>query len=267
MEHTDKSDKPQKPGKDRYLQKVTRAFQETGRRIGRLLGKMPVEEIKKPYPKQLVVSSNPFEVRVALLEKNLPVEFLQEWKQEQGTVANIYRGRVTNVLPGMQAAFVDIGQEKAGFLYISEISETLLAEYESWGGEAPRKSKRRSHKIQDIVHEGQELIVQIAKDAMGTKGSRLTSHISLPGRFLVFMPTETHVGISRRISQGKERHRLREIIQKIKPIEHGVIVRTEAEGCSEEELAADLGYLVRLWQNIKKKSEESTPSSIRCSRR
>jgi ribonuclease G len=262
MENTDKSDKQQKPGKDRYLQKLTRVFQETGRRIGRLLGKMPVEEIKKPYPKQLVVSSNTFEVRVALLENNVAVEFLQEWKQEQGTVGNIYRGRVTNVLPGMQAAFVDIGQEKAGFLYISEVSETLLDEYESWGGKAPRKPRKRSQKIQDIVHEGQELIVQIAKDAMGTKGARLTSHISLPGRFIVFMPTETHVGISRRISQGKERHRLKEIIQKIKPIENGVIVRTEAEGCSEEELAADLGYLVRTWKKIKKKSEESPPATL-----
>ena len=198
-------DKPEKQSKDHVLQKVTRAFQETGRRIGRLLGKTSVEEIKKPYPKQLVVSSSPFEVRVALLEKNVPVEFLQDRKQDQGTVGNIYRGKVTNVLPGMQAAFVDIGQEKAGFLYISEISESLLEE-EGSGGRGPSgKHRKRSQKIEDVVRQGQEIIVQIAKDAMGTKGARLTSHISLPGRFLVFMPTETHVGISRRISDGKER--------------------------------------------------------------
>jgi ribonuclease G len=241
---------------------VTRAFQETGRRIGRLLGKTTVDEIKKPYPKQLVVSSSPFEVRVALLEKNIPVEFLQDRKQEQGTVGNIYRGKVTNVLPGMQAAFVDIGQEKAGFLYISEISESLLEEEGSSSRRPSGKHRKRTQKIEDVVHQGQELIVQIAKDAMGTKGARLTSHISLPGRFLVFMPTETHVGISRRISEGKERRRLRDIIQKIKPMENGVIVRTEAEGCSEEELAADLGYLVRVWKKILKKSEDSQPPML-----
>jgi len=241
---------------------VTRAFQETGRRIGRLLGKTSVDEIKKVYPKQLIVSSNPFEVRVALLEKNIPVEFLQDRVQEQGTVGNIYRGKVTNVLPGMQAAFVDIGQEKGGFLYISEISESLLEEDDRRGRKPSDKHRRRSQKIEDVVHKGQELIVQIAKDAMGTKGARLTAHISLPGRFLVFMPTETHVGISRRISDGKERRRLRDIIQKIKPMENGVIVRTEAEGCSEEELAADLGYLVRVWKKSLKKSDDSQPPEL-----
>jgi ribonuclease G len=248
--------------KDPYFQKVTRAFQETGKRIGKLLGRTTSEEIKKPYPKQMVVSSTPYEVRVAILEKNVPVEFLQEWKQDRGTVGNTYRGKVTKVLPGMQAAFVDIGQEKAGFLYIAEISESLLEDYESWGGAPPRRSRKRSQKIEDLVHQGQELLVQIAKDAMGTKGARITSHISLPGRYLVFMPTETHIGISRRISSGKERHRLRDIIQKIKPVEYGCIVRTEAEGCSEEELHADLEYLVRLWKKIQKDSESSSAPSL-----
>jgi len=241
---------------------VTRAFQETGRRLGRLLGRTTIEEVKKPYPKQLVVSTTPYEVRVALLENNVPVEFLQEWKEDRGTVGNIYRGRVTKVLPGMQAAFVDIGQEKAGFLYIAEISETLLDDYESGGGAPPRRSRKRSQKIEDLVHQDQELVVQIAKDAIGTKGARITSHISLPGRFLVFMPTEAHIGISRRISQGKERQRLREIIQKIKPVEYGCIVRTEAEGCSEDDLSADLEYLIRLWKKIQKTSESSPSPSL-----
>ena len=241
---------------------MTRAFQETGRRLGRLLGRTTIEEVKRPFPKQLIVSSTPYEVRVALLENNLPVEFLQEWKEDRGTVGNIYRGRVTKVLPGMQAAFVDIGQEKAGFLYIAEISETLLEEYESWGGAPPKRSRKRSQKIEDLVRQDQELLVQIAKDAMGTKGARITSHISLPGRFLVFMPTETHIGISRRISQGKERQRLRDIIQKIKPVEYGCIVRTEAEGCSEEDLRADLEYLIRLWKKIRKTSESSPSPSL-----
>jgi len=262
VEEPSRPDKPDKKSKDHVLRKVTRALQETGRRIGRLLGKMPVDEIKKSYPKQLIVSSNPFEVRVALLEKNLPVEFLQDRVQEQGTVGNIYRGKVTNVLPGMQASFVDIGQEKAGFLYISEINESLLGEDDRQGRKPSGKHGKRSQKIEDVVHKGQEVIVQIAKDAMGTKGARLTSNISLPGRFLVFMPTETHVGISRRISDGKERRRLRDTIQKIKPMEYGVIVRTEAEGCSEEELTADLGYLVRVWKKILTKSDDSQPPTL-----
>jgi ribonuclease G len=241
---------------------MTKTIQETGRRIGRLLGRTSVEEIRKPYPKQLIVSSSPFEVRVALLEDNVPVEFLQERQQDQGTVGNIYRGKVMKVLPGMQAAFVDIGQEKAGFLYISEISEMLLDEYESGKGNSSRGRGKRTQKIEDLVKQGQELIVQIAKDAIGTKGARITSHVSLPGRFLVLMPTEKRIGISRRINKENERRRLRQIIRNVREQDYGCIVRTEAEGCSEEDLRADLGYLVRLWENIQQKSESSTAPSL-----
>ncbi len=241
---------------------MTRTLQETGRRIGRLLGRTTVEEIRKPYRKQLIVSSSPYEVRVALLEDNVPVEFLQERQQDQGTVGNIYRGKVMKVLPGMQAAFVDIGQEKAGFLYISEISEMLLDEFESGGGNDPRRRGKRTQKIEDLVKQGQELIVQIAKDAIGTKGARITSHVSLPGRFLVLMPTEKRIGISRRISKENERRRLRQIIRNVREQDFGCIVRTEAEGCSEEDLRADLGYLVRLWENIQLKSESSPAPSL-----
>jgi ribonuclease G len=241
---------------------MTRSLKETGRRIGRLLGRTTVEEIRKPYPKQLVVSSTPFEVRVALLEDNVPVEFLQERQQDQGTVGNIYRGKVLKVLPGMQAAFVDIGQEKAGFLYISEISEMLLDEYESGGGKGQRRRGKRTQKIEDLVRQGQELIVQIAKDAIGTKGARITSHVSLPGRFLVLMPTETRIGISRRIGKENERRRLRQIIRQVNDKNFGCIVRTEAEGCGEDDLRADLGYLVRLWENIQQKSKGSPAPTL-----
>ncbi len=238
-----------------YLQKVTRAFKETGKRLGSILGRASNPDLMKKIPKQLVVSSTPYEVRVALLEHNVPVEYLQEWKQEQGCVGNIYRGKVTKVLPGMQAAFVDIGHEKAGFLHNSKISEAMLEEYDSWREATTRRSGKRGQKIQDLVRQDQELLIQIAKDAIGTKGARLTTHISRPGRYLVLMPTETHVGISRRIANEQERQRLRELIHRLKPSQTGCIVRTEAEGCSEEELRADLEYLTRLWGKIQKTSE------------
>ncbi len=240
------------------------ALHETGRRIGRLLGRSSGPDLGKSFPRQLVVSSTPWEVRVALVEDGLPVEYIQEWRQNQGNAGSVYKGRVMKVLPGMQAAFVDIGQEKAGFLYISEISEELLddeAEDEGDGG----GRRRRGHggqKIQDLLKPEQEVMVQIAKESIGTKGARLTSHISLPGRYLVLMPTESHVGVSRRISGDQERKRLREIIHRLKPEGHGVIIRTEAEECSEEELAADLTYLTRLWERIRRDSEAAAAPAL-----
>ena len=229
------------------------ALHETGRRIGRLLGRSGGPDLAKKFPRQLVISSTPWEVRIALVEDVLPVEFIQEWRQNQGNAGSVYKGRVTKVLPGMQAAFVDIGQEKAGFLYISEISEELLEEdgetEEEGGG---RRRAGRGQKIQDLLKVDQEVMVQIAKESIGTKGARLTSHISLPGRSLVLMPTESHVGVSRRISGEQERKRLREIVHRIRPEGQGVIIRTEAEDCTEEELAADMTYLTRLWDRIRR---------------
>jgi ribonuclease G len=236
---------------------VKDALHETGKKIGRLLGRGGTPDLAKKFPRQLVVSSTPWEVRVALVEDGLPIEYLQEWRQNRGNAGSIYKGRVTKVLPGMQAAFVEIGEEKAGFLYISEISEELIddgeGEPEEDGG--GRRRSNRGQKIQDLLKADQEVLVQIAKESIGTKGARLTSHISLPGRYVVLMPTESHVGVSRRISGDKERHRLREIIHRLKPEGHGVIIRTEAEDCSEEELAADLTYLTRAWERIRRDAE------------
>ncbi|MHB8837122.1 MAG: Rne/Rng family ribonuclease [Candidatus Methylomirabilia bacterium] len=237
------------------------AIHETGRKIGRLLGRSSTPDLAKKYPRQLVLSSTPWEVRVALIEDGLPIEYLQEWRQNQGNAGSVYKGRVTKVLPGMQAAFVDIGQEKAGFLYISEISEELIDDGDGAGDDdiehdgGGRRKSNRTQKIQDLLKADQEVLVQIAKESIGTKGARLTSHISLPGRYLVLMPTESHVGVSRRIVGDKERHRLREIIHRLKPEGHGVIIRTEAEDCSEEELAADLTYLTRMWDRIRRDAE------------
>ncbi len=233
------------------------AFRETGRRIGRLLGRAPEVDLEKQLPRQIAVSSTPWEVRVALLQDGLPVEYLEESRADRGNAGNVYKGRVTKVLPGMQAAFVDIGLEKAGFLYIAEVSEELIDDEDEGGGaEEGRGGRRRSggrgqQKIQNLLKAEQEVVVQVAKESIGTKGARLTSHVSLPGRYLVLMPTEGHVGVSRRISGDRERHRLREIVQRLRPPGCGVIIRTEAEECSEEELGTDLRYLSRLWDSIR----------------
>ena len=185
---TDLPEGPTARSPSRVLRTVKEALHETGRKIGRLLGRSARPDLAKKFPRQLVVSSTPWEVRVALVEDGLPVEYLQEWRQNQGNAGSVYKGRVTKVLPGMQAAFVDIGQEKAGFLYISEISEELLDD-----GRGRRRRRRRAEaagaaasrgqKIQDLLKADQEVMVQIAKESIGTKGARLTSHISLPGRY------------------------------------------------------------------------------------
>jgi len=246
---------------------MTDAFRETGRRIGRLLGRQGGADLAKKLARQIVVSSTPWEVRVALLEDGLPVEYLEESRADRGSAGNVYKGRVTKVLPGMQAAFVDIGQEKAGFLYIAEVSEGLIDDdgaepAEEAGGRRRRAPARSTQKIQSLLKVDQEVIVQIAKESIGTKGARLTSHVSLPGRYLVLMPTEGHIGVSRRIAGDRERARLREIVQRLRPAGYGVIIRTEAEECSEEELAADLRYLSRLWESIRAAAETAAAPAL-----
>jgi len=189
-------------------------------------------------------------------------------------VGNIYKGKVVRVLPGMQAAFVDIGLEKAAFLYVADVFDAL-DEYDSFmegngskkeesqEGEAEGPVLHPMHPIEELLQEGQELLVQISKEPIGTKGARITSHISLPGRHLVYMPTVDHVGISRRIEDEEERERLREIVDRIKPAGSGFIVRTVSEGKSEEDLLADMKYLLKLWEEVaKKKDKVNAPALI-----
>src|SRR6185503_9956335 len=162
-------------------------------------------------------------------------------------------GRVTKVLPGMQSAFVDLGLERDAFLYVSDVIEDI-EEYES---ESPDElhlddvstSSRPEASISDLLREGQEIVVQVSKDTIAGKGARITSHITLPGRFLVYMPTVNHVGVSRRIEDENERMRLKELLERIRPSNHGgFIVRTAGEGRDEEEFLADLKYLTDLWE-------------------
>lgn len=207
----------------------------------------------------LVVNATSSETRVALVEDGIISELHIERSRDRGVVGNIYKGRVVRVLPGMQAAFVDIAQEKAGFLHISDYYDfdddvDALSDSESDVWPPPsRANRKRNVNIEDVLQEGQEIVVQVAKEPMGTKGARLTGHISLPGRYAVFMPTVSHIGISKRIEGDKERKRLRRIVEEARPPGAGFIVRTVSEGVSDDKLLRDMQLLVKLWQDILEK--------------
>jgi len=213
---------------------------------------------------ELVINTTSHETRIALIENGTIAELYVERSRVKGIIGNIYKGRVVRVLPGMQAAFVDVGLEKAAFLYVADVFDSI-EEYETFmereQGEEP--VPHPLHPIEDLLQEGQELLVQISKEPIGTKGARITAHISLPGRHLVYMPTVDHVGISRRIEDEAERERLKEIVDRIKPAGGGFIVRTVSDGKSEEDLVADLHYLTKLWEEIvKKKDKAGAPTLI-----
>jgi ribonuclease G len=258
--------------------------------------------------KEIAINASALEVRVALLEDNELAEFFLERNRQVGLAGNIYKGKVTRVLPGMQAAFVDIGLEKAGFLHVSDfhdgvsalntVAEVLgeedvetepLADEElgdadavpadgvavngDGGAPRPSRSRRRGrgrHKamqrsrlpIEQQLRRGQDIIVQIAKEPMGTKGARLTSSISLPGRHLVYTPTSNHIGVSRRIASAEERARLRTDVSELRPAQGGFIVRTACEGVSRREIQRDVAFLTKLWGTILRKNESMPPASI-----
>ncbi|PIQ96099.1 MAG: Rne/Rng family ribonuclease, partial [Nitrospinae bacterium CG11_big_fil_rev_8_21_14_0_20_56_8] len=193
-------------------------------------------------PSEIIINSNPREIRVALMENNQLVELFIEHKASKGIVGNVYNGTVTKILPGMQVAFVDIGLEKAGFLYVGDIDVLEMLDLEAGdemgvplnntgGGdeESADKPMRPPHHdipIQDILTEGQDIMVQVAKNPLGSKGPRITTYITLPGRYLVYMPTVNHISVSRRIEDEKEKERLRNLISGIGNPGEGYIVRT-----------------------------------------
>jgi ribonuclease G len=206
----------------------------------------------------LVVNSTSSETRVALVEDGIISELHIERKRDRGIAGNIYKGKILRVLPGMQAAFVDIAHERAGFLHASDVYDfenDIAAVEESEEGDVKLAKGRGKQRIsiQDSLNPGQEILVQVAKEPIGTKGARLTSHISLPGRYVVFMPTVSHVGISKRIGTDRERKRLRKIVDAARPPGTGFIVRTVSEGISEEKLTADMEMLIKLWSEILEK--------------
>jgi ribonuclease G len=255
--------------------------------------------------KQILINAARWETRVALLEDTTLVELHIERHHERGIAGNIYKGKVVRVLPGMQAAFLDIGLEKAAFLHVSDLAlpETVppqLANEETPppaegdppaaveatpetpnGAEAPETAARADADpdaesedgrpprrriplppIEERLKKGEELLVQVAKEPMGTKGARVTAHISLPGRHLVYMPGTRHIGISRRIEDPAERDRLREIVEAERPAEGGLIVRTACEGATKRDIHDDVRFLTRLWGHIQKVADQASAPAL-----
>jgi ribonuclease G len=223
----------------------------------------------------LLINVDIAETRVALIEDGSLTEMFLEREQERSPVGNVYLGKVTRVLPGMQAAFIDIGLDRAAFLHVEDVvpqesMDDLLSRDEGEADEEdetdkpPSKSKKsalkvtRATPIRDVLKEGQLLTVQVSKGPIGTKGARVTSHVSLPGRYVVYLPTVDHVGISKRIGNERERKRLRESIDDFKPPKGGFIVRTVATGLTKKRLKADVGYLVKQWEKVAKRRAETS---------
>jgi ribonuclease G len=218
---------------------------------------------------EIFINSTPQESRIAIVEDGLLAEFFIERKEEMGVAGNIYKGKVARVLPGMQAAFIDIGMEKAGFLHASDFSTepddvSLMSgsaddvEFE----EVPKPPPSRRLPLEKQIVRGQEVLVQVAKDPLGTKGARVTSHVSLPGRYMVYMPGTQHVGISRRIEGEEERKRLREIAHSLRTSGGGFILRTACEGRSKREIQRDLSFLTRLWRRIQQRAQSAAAPSL-----
>jgi ribonuclease G len=201
---------------------------------------------------EILINVTPSETRAALLENGVLQEIFIERSARRGLISNIYNGRVSRVLPGMQAAFVDIGLERTAFLHASDIARN---------GAAGETANEDLPDIRSLVREGDRLLVQVVKDPLGNKGARLTTFITLPSRHLVLLPRSSSVGISARIDQDEERERLRLLVEELLAehnLECGAIVRTVAEGCNREALEADLEYLVRLWDVIQERCRKGS---------
>lgn len=199
---------------------------------------------------KVLVNITPNETRVAWVENGALQEVWVERTKKRGLVGNIYWGKIDRVLPGMQAAFVDIGLSRAAFLHVSDVSQALIAE----------RAPNDPDDISKLLYEGQKIMVQVVKDPLGTKGARVTMQVSIPSRLLVYMPGEKTLGVSQKIDQPEERERLKEIIRQIpecSEFQGGVIIRTVAEGADFHELRADLIYLQRLWQGIVSRSMQA----------
>jgi ribonuclease G len=196
------------------------------------------------------------ETRVAVIENGSLAEFYIERKSQPQIVGNIYKGRVGKIVPGMQAAFIELGLEKSGFISAEDVHEDSFLEFFLEEEEIQTHRKRTKNLIQDVLREGQELLVQVLKESTGGKGAKLSSYIALPGKYLVLLGTVDLVGISRRIEDKEERKRLSDIIRSSKPKGIGFIARTASIGITEDEIRQDMQYLVGLWEEIKKKAEE-----------
>ncbi len=200
---------------------------------------------------EILVNVTPQETRVAVMHLGAVQELHIERAKCRGLVSNLYMGRVVRVLPGMQSAFIDIGLERAAFLHVADIWEE-------------RRSGESERPIEQILHEGQKLMVQVIKDPLGTKGARLSTQLSFAGRYLVYLPQESHIGISQKIEGEEERESLRQKLQQLMPpdVSGGFIVRTMAETAENAEIAADIEYLQRLWRSIQARVDCDVPSLL-----
>jgi ribonuclease G len=232
--------------------------------------------------RELVINAVGPEIRVALLEDGTIVELYVDRSDESNISGNIYKGRVQRVLPGMQAAFVDIGLNQAAFIYVDDVidertngflervylsnneeEEESDLQPEEASEEKDSSDVKNKSSIEELLSEGQEVLVQIARSPIGSKGARLTSYVSIPGRFLVLMPTVDHIGISRRISDEEERLRLKDLVLSLREQNFGFIVRTAGEGLTEEKILKEMEFLVNLWSDIQKNFQPAaTPSML-----
>lgn len=215
--------------------------------------------------KEIIVNSTKHETRIALLEDGRLVELLVKSADERRIVGNIYKGKIKTVLPGMGAAFIDIGHEKAAFLHQSDIGKVSDGRYEVHEDEeAPAEiiRKRRYEKIETVLKDGQEILVQVIKEPISNKGPRVTTEVSIAGRYLVLVPDDQHVRISKRISDWGEKKRLRQFMQPMRPEGFGFIVRTEGEGRGEADFKADMKRLLKYWGQLKKRADRQTAPAL-----
>ena len=240
----EKKAQERKPERKAVSQRQERRRSQGGSRRREAPRRAPLPQAKR----ELIVSVDVGEQRVAVLEDDKVAEVYLERPERRSIAGNIYLGQVDNVLPGMEAAFVEIGLEKNGFLYVDEIV-------------GPEIERGHGRKIQDLISRGQTILVQAVKDPMKTKGARLTTQISLPGRFVVFVPQGEGLGVSRRLDD-EERQRLKDILKKLNVKEGGLIVRTAAEGASEEDIERDLVFLQRLWKSIEARAKAAAAPEL-----
>jgi len=223
---------------------------------------------------ELLVNVEPFETRIARVENGLAEEMYIERTRGKGLRGNMYLGKVQRVIPGIQAAFVDIGMEKSGFLYAGDIPGARLGnvgidadvddhkEHDAEHEMGDDHNKQNILPISQLLREGQEVLVQVTREPISSKGPRLTGLVSLAGRYLVFLPDLDHIGIARRLEDESERERLLSIATAIKSPKGGLIIRTVAEGHSKDELEQDLLFLIRLWEDIAKRKKRTPPASM-----
>src|SRR5262245_40809423 len=220
--------------------------------------------------KEMIVATNGHETIVAILEEDQVAEVFVERERHRGGGGNVYKRRVSKVLPGMQSSFIALGLERDGFLYVADVIDTM-EEFDKLEADEDQPKNGRDDrnkpqpKIEELLKEGQEILVQVVKEPLGTKGARLTGHVTMAGRFLVFMPTVDHVGVSRKIESREERGRLRGIVKEFREAHGftgGVIIRTAASGRPKEDIVADLEAFHKIWMEIRQRMESSRAPAV-----